>query len=72
MSERKPQAQRIFATRLLDRASVAARAVLHIVACHGPDIDSVPTLHAQVSDYLHDEFADVARQTLNENRPDDE
>jgi len=57
-----------------DRASAVATAALHIVARHVPEIfaDSIVPLHSELAICLRDEFADVARQTLNEIRLSDE
>ena len=57
-----------------DRASVIATAALHIVARYVPEIftDSIVSLHAELAACLRDEFADIARQTLNEIRLSDE
>jgi hypothetical protein len=57
-----------------DRASVVATAALHLVARYVPEIfaDSIVPLHTELAAYLRDEFADVARQTLNEIRLSDE
>ena len=57
-----------------DRASVVATVALHIVARYVPEIfaDRIVPLHAELAACLRDEFADVARQTLNEIRLSDE
>ena len=52
-----------------DRASVVATAALHIVARYVPEIFANNT---ELAACLRDEFADVARQTLNEIRLSDE
>lgn len=57
-----------------DRASVIATVALHIVARYVPEIfaDSIVPLHTELAACLRDEFADIARQTLNEIRLSDE
>lgn len=57
-----------------DRASVIATVALHIVARYVPEIftDCIVPLHAELAACLRDEFAAVARQTLNEIRLSDE
>jgi hypothetical protein len=55
-----------------DRASAIAHVMLQIVARHilaGDETSSV--LHAQITEQLRDEIADIRRQTLNEIRPED-
>jgi hypothetical protein len=57
-----------------DHANVVATAALHIVVRYVPEIfaDSIGPPHTELAAYLRDEFADVARQTLNEIRLSDE
>jgi hypothetical protein len=55
-----------------DRASAIAHVILQIVARHilaGDDTGSV--LHAQITEQLRDEIADIRRQAINEIRPED-
>ena len=52
-----------------DRAEVVTRGILEIIAQH---IRDDLALRAQITDRLRDEFEDVARQTVNEIRQDDE
>ena len=52
-----------------DRAEIVTRGILQIIAQH---IRDDLALRAQITDRLRDEFEDVARQTVNEIRQDDE
>ena len=57
---------------MTDRATVAARDLLQIVARYildGPD--GGVALHVRFAERLRDEFDDVARETLNEIRRED-
>jgi hypothetical protein len=53
-----------------DRASVVARSLLHTVAHHL--LYDGAALQVQMAEQLHDEFADIAHQTLSEIRREDE
>ena len=52
-----------------DRAAVVARAIIELVAQHIRD-DGI-ALCQQITDYLRDEFDEVAQQTRNEIRNSD-
>ena len=52
-----------------DRAAVVARAIIELVAQHIRD-DGI-ALCQQITDYLRDEFNEVAQQTRNEIRNND-
>lgn len=52
-----------------DRAEAVMRAILQIIAQR---IRDDVELRAHITECLRDEFEDLARQTMNEIRPDDE
>lgn len=49
-----------------DRADAATRAILQMVVRHIRDADG--SLHTVVAEYLRDEFAEIARETLTDVR----
>jgi hypothetical protein len=52
-----------------DRAAVVTRTLVETIVCHIRDDGTA--LHARIEKILRDEFADVARTTLNEIRLED-
>jgi hypothetical protein len=54
----------------IDRADAATRTLLQIVASDIRD-DSADSLHRKIATQLREEFAEVARITLHEIRPED-